>query len=60
MNSNLFRFLNNYWEVQNKPKHSLHKVEDDGVELQKANLFYITATISIFLVAVTFILGGIL
>lgn len=60
MNSNLFRFLNNYWEVRNKPKHSLHKIEDDGIELQTANLFYIAATISVFLVAVSVVVGGIL
>ena len=60
MNSNLFRFLNNYWEVQNKPKNSLHKVEDDGIELQTANLFYIGVTVSVFLVTVSIIVGGML
>ncbi len=60
MNSNLFRFMNEFWEVEHKPKHSLHKVKDDEVNLKTANLFYIAATISVFLVAVSVVVGGIL
>ena len=60
MNSNLFRFMNEFWEVEHKAKHSLHKVKDDEVNLKTANLFYIGVTVSVFLVTVSFIVGGML
>jgi len=52
--------MNEFWEVEHKPKHSLHKVKDDEVNLKTANLFYIGVTVSVFLVTVSIIVGGML
>lgn len=60
MISNLIQALDNFWEVKNSPKHSLHRVEDDEIPLKKANLFYILITITFFTISVLFIGGGML
>ena len=60
MSSNLLRFLNDYWEVEHRPRHDLHRVEDEMVNLSAANIFYIVVTIFLFTVTALFVGGGML
>ena len=59
MISNLIGALDEFWEVRNRPKHSLHQVPDEElVDLKTANLFYIGITITLLTVTVLFFGGG--
>lgn len=61
MSSNLLKFLDNFWEVKNRPKHDLSRVdEDDVIDIQKANLFYVVITITFFTITAILVGGGML
>ena len=58
MISNLINTLDKFWEVEHRPKHSLHREEDEYISLKKANLFYILITVTLLTVSVLFFGGG--
>lgn len=55
----LIRDLNKYWDVQSQPKQDLRPVRDEFVDLKVANLFYITVTIFVLVIAVMFVCAGV-
>ena len=61
MISNLIRALDSYWEVENRPKHSLSKMPDEYfLPLKTSNWIVIFIVISIFTITVLFVGGGML
>lgn len=58
MISNLINALDNYWEVRNKPKYSLHQCEDEFVDLQTGNIITILIVIALFTASALFIGAG--
>ena len=61
MISNLISALDQYWEVENRPKSSLqHKDEEYLLPLRTSNWIVITITIFIFTITALFVGGGML
>jgi hypothetical protein len=61
MISNLIMSLDKFWEVEHRPRQSLHQVRDeDFVDLKLANFIWISLTVLAMVGAVLFVGSGIL
>ena len=61
MISNLINALDHYWEVENRPKHDMHRVDEDYyLPLKKSNWIVMGIVISLFAITVCFVGAGML
>lgn len=59
MNSNLFRYLSTYWEVEHRPRTRLAP-EKEEMPLKVANIFWICATLVVLFLSVLFVIHGVI
>ena len=61
MISNLINALDNFWEVEHRPQHDMHRVDDEYLlPLQKSNWIVMVIVISFFTITVCFVGAGML
>ena len=59
MNSNLFRFLSTFWEVEHRPRTHLSP-EEEEMPLRVANMFWICITAVLLFLSVVFVAHGVM
>ena len=59
--SNLIKDLNDYWEVENRVKHDMHRVDDEYyLSPKKSNWIVMVIVISLFTITACFVGAGML